>query len=263
VDFFDSHLKSAGRDYLEDRVKSFRKRSQFLNGLASGIAAVGLLIPVAASAAGVTISLTPAIVSAGSSANSFDVDLTNFGPSSITVGGFAFGLSIANANISFTDVTISTAALYVFSGNSLFGPDLSGPSSGQTIFASDSVVVPFSGVTVNSGSTFGLGHVLFDVSAKATSGVFAVNLAAFPLTNLSDAAGNNLNVDTLSPGQITIQAVPEPSSMLMLLFAMSAVAATAKRDRYVSVKRRASGRLYPGTTSARSSAWAWIWQRRD
>jgi hypothetical protein len=248
---------------LEDRVKSLRKRSPFLNELTIGIA-VGLLIPVVASAAGVTISLTPAIAAAGSSANSFDVDLTNLGPSSITVGGFAFGLSIANANISFTDVTISTAALYVFSGNSLFGPDLSGPSSGQTIFASDSVSVPLTGVTVNSGSTFGLGHVLFNVSANATAGIFAVNLAAFPLTNLSDAAGNNLNVDTLSPGQITIPGtvVPEPSSILFLL-AMSAAAATAKRDRYVSVKRRASGRLCPGTTSARNSAWAWIWRRRD
>jgi hypothetical protein len=203
-------------------LKHFWKRSQLSTLLIAGLAAC-LFNPAAAPAAGITISLAPAVAAPGSTANFFDVDLTNLGAAAIKVGGFAFNLSIANANISFTDANVSTTALYVFSGNSLFGPDLTGPVSGQTISASDAVSVVLSGTTISSGSTVGLGRVLFNVSAGAAPGVFAVNLVAFPFTSLSDAAGNNISIDTLSAGQITITGVPEPSFMFLLPLLMAAV----------------------------------------
>ncbi len=174
------------------------------------------------SAAGITISLTPASATAGSTGNSFEVDLTNSGSSSTTVGGFSFELSIANPNISLTKATTATTALYVFSGDSLFGPNISTSAPGETIDASDIDSIPMAGTTINPGSTFGLGRIFFDVSSNATPGVTAVNISAFPNSSLSDAGGNNLPIDVLSAGQITISgssAVPEPSSFLLLFVA--------------------------------------------
>jgi hypothetical protein len=188
---------------------------------------IGALGAVSASAAGITISAASVTAMPGSSMNFFDVSLTNLGSSSITVGGFSFSLSIANPNISFTDVTTATGVSYIFSGNSLFGPDLSGPNNGQSISASDLFGTPNNGTTIASGGTVGLGHVLFNVSASAAPGVFAVTLAPFPRTTLSDALGNNINIDTLSSGQITIpgqQVAPEPSYFLPLLLLGAAFA---------------------------------------
>jgi hypothetical protein len=178
-------------------------------------------------AAGITMSLTSAIAAPGSTGNSFEVDLTNLGPTPVTVGGFSFELLITTSDISLTDVSTLTATPYIFLGNSTFGPDLSGPSSGQAIDASDVFSVPMAGTTLDSGDSFGLGHVLFDVSSGAVPGIFAVDLAKFPQSTLSDAAGNNLDVDQLSPGQITISGatVPEPRSLWLLSIGAIAILA--------------------------------------
>jgi hypothetical protein len=180
-------------------------------------------------AAGITISLTPASATAGSTGNSFEVDLTNSGSSSVTVGGFSFELSIANPNISLTNATTATTALYLFSGDSLFGPNISTSSPGQLIDASDIDSILMAGTTINPGSTFGLGRVFFDVSSNASPSVTAVNISAFPNSSLSDAAGNNLPIGGLSGGQITISGstVPEPSSLL--LFFLAAVTLLSRR----------------------------------
>lgn len=195
----------------------FWKHSHFMNRLITGFAFC--ILSSASSSASVVFSAGSVTVPAGSSMDSLDVYLTNFGSSALAIGGFSFSfsLSVANANITFTDVNTSTTVAYIFSGNSLFGPDLSGPNSGQTVTASDVVFTPFTGTTVSPGGTVGLGHVVFNVSANATAGAFAVSLAPFPRTTLSDAQGNNVNVDALSPGEITITTVPEPSSFFMLL----------------------------------------------
>jgi len=183
-------------------------------------------------AAGITISLTQASATTSSTGNSFEVDLTNMSSSSITVGGFSFELSIANPNISLTGVTTSTAAAYVFSGDSTFGPDLTTFSNGQLIDASDIDSIVLAGTTIDPGATFGLGRVFFDVSSSALPGVTTVNLSPFPETTLSDAAGNDLPIGTLSPGQITIlgSTVPEPSSLLLI--SLGAAALLGRRSRY-------------------------------
>ncbi len=209
-------------------LKSIRNRPQLLNAVLTGIV-LGVLGSVSAAAAGITVFASPVTAAPGSSANAFDVDLINSGPSALTIGGFSFSLSIANSNISFTEVTSSTEAGYIFSGDSLFGPDLSGPNSGDTISASDVVLIPLTGTIVSSGQTVGLGHVVFDVSADAPAGMFPVTLASFPGSTLSDASGSNINIDTLSPGQITITGItPEPSSFPLLLL-LSAAAMLGRR----------------------------------
>jgi hypothetical protein len=159
------------------------------------------------------------IATPGSSNNSLDIDLTNGGPSAITISAFSFGISTTNPDISFTDANISTTAPYIFAGNSLFGPDLTGPTSGQSLTTSDIFIVPLSGITLNSGVTVGLGHIIFDVAGTATGGVFSVSFASFPTTGLSDPTGNDISIGKFSSGQITITAaaVPEPSSQLLLL----------------------------------------------
>jgi hypothetical protein len=175
----------------------------------------------AAVRAAVILSVQSVNADAGSSGNALDVELTNSGPDALAVGGFSFGIVTANPNISFTDAGTLTTAAYVFAGNSIFGPDLTGLTSGQSLIASDAFNIPLSGISLSSGNTVGLGHILFDVSPLAAAGTFPVNLEVFPMTSLSDPSGNTVNIDSLLSGQITIsgaEAVPEPSS-LVLFFA--------------------------------------------
>lgn len=212
--------------------------------LAAGVAAC--LLGPATARANLIVSVQSVTAKAGSSANGLDVELTNLGPSALMIAGFSFGISIANSNISFTDADTSTAAPYIFDGNSLFGPDLTGPVSGQSLSTSDLFSIPLSGVTLNAGTTVGLGHILFDVAPGAGNGSFPVGLALFPTTSLSDEFGNDIPIDTLSSGRITIMpaAAPEPSSITMLLSLVAVLAAT------VGWRRRAGYRYwnYPDGT---------------
>lgn len=167
------------------------------------------------------VSIQSVTVAAGSSANGIDVELTNTGPSALSIGGFSFEISIATLDVSFTGADTFTTAAYIFGGNSLFGPILAAPASGQSLLVSDIFAIPFSGATLGAGATVGLGRVLFDVSPFAAGGVFSVSLTPFPITSLSDELGNDVPIDVLSSGQITISApqpsaVPEPSSLLLL-----------------------------------------------
>jgi hypothetical protein len=93
------------------------------------------------------------------------VILTNTGPSGVSIADFSFGIQTADTDISFTDATTGTAATYIFGPDSLFGPDLTGPASGQSLTTSDTDSV--SEVTIAASSTVGLGHVLFSVAAGA------------------------------------------------------------------------------------------------
>ena len=174
-----------------------------------------------------------ATAAVGSSGNGFDVQLTNSGPADVTIAGFTFGILTANVNISFTDANISTSAPYIFAGNSLFGPDLTGPTSGPSLSTSDVFAIPLGGATLGSGITVGLGRVLFDVSPAASAGVSPVTVAAFPLTSLSDAAAGNVAIQTLSPGEITITGVgvPEPAAMTTLLAGIALILGCAGKRR--------------------------------
>jgi hypothetical protein len=164
--------------------------------------------------AGVILTIQSAAANQNSTGNSFDVTLANTGPSSVSIDAFSFGIQTANADLSFTDATTATAAPYIFGVDTLFGPDLTGATSGQSLSTSD--VDSVSQVTLAGGSTVGLGHVLFSVAAGAVPGVFAVTFIS-PATSLSDAQENAVAIDALQNGTITIAStVPEPSLLLPL-----------------------------------------------
>jgi hypothetical protein len=179
-------------------------------------------------------------VAAGSSNNAVEIDLTNSGPTDITVAAFSFGVQISDSDVSFTDVTTGTTSTYIFAGNSLFGPDLTGPTSGQSVIASDVFATPNKGAVLASGTTVGLGRISFDVAAGAASGSFPVNFLAFPTSSLSDPTPLDIHIDTLSPGGITIlpTSVPEPSSLIPLLGC--ALLAVGTRGRCRKDRRRTS-----------------------
>ncbi len=192
-------------------------RSSFETWLLTGLA-LSVLGTAPVWAAGLTISASSVTVAPGSTGDSLEVDLTNSGSTAVVVGGFDFEIFIANTAVSFSDVNTATSMTYVFSGNSLFGPDLTGPNSGQTISASDVAFTPFSGTTLASGATVGLGRVTFNVAAGAAAGTFEVNFVTYPSTSVSDALGGNVNLGTYSDGNITIfSGAPEPSSLSLWL----------------------------------------------
>ncbi len=198
-----------------------RMNSQFATVLMAGAAAF-LLYSVPARAGLLEISIeSPINVNAGTSGDGFDVLLTNLSGPAVSLAGFTFEISVPS-----TDILLSaanTATLldpYIFSGKSLFGPNITVANTGQDLSASDLYSVIGSGITLGAGATVGLGHILFDVSATAHSETVPVTFAAFPATSLSDDLANNVPINTLTNGQIDIiGTVPEPSYLLLLLTA--------------------------------------------
>src|ERR1700689_4926801 len=94
------------------------------------LGAAALLLP--APARGSLVFSVPSVTAnAGDVGDSFDVLLTYSG-SPISVGGFAFEITTTDPDITFTDATTATATAYIFSGTSLFGPDIVTSSPGQT-----------------------------------------------------------------------------------------------------------------------------------
>lgn len=187
-----------------------------------------------------TISVIP-----GSTGNAFDVTLSNTGPTGVTIGGFSFGLSVADLDIQFTEVNTATTVPYIFGADSLFGPIINTvpPPNGQSVLASDAYLFIDMGVTVSSGTTVGLGHVLFDVSSTATPGSFSITFDAYPFSSLA-APGpdfDEIPIDTFDSSvgmQVEGQnVVPEPSALLVWssLSAMGLV--TAWRRRKQGIRR--------------------------
>jgi hypothetical protein len=165
----------------------------------------------------ITVSAENVTAAAGSTGDALDITLTNGGPGSVTIGAFAFEVTVPSTDITLTGVTTGTTAVYVFSGESLFGPGIGIPVSGQDMMASD--VSSGAGTTVGSGATVGLGHLVFDVAGSA-SGVYPVSLVAFPATSLSDPNSGNIDITILNNGSITVTGgrsnVPEPGSLALL-----------------------------------------------
>jgi hypothetical protein len=198
------------------------------------LAASLTLLASAPCRADLNITVESVTVRAGSSGNALDVTVTSTGPDTVTVGSFAFELTVTTSDITFTSATTGTTTVtYIFSGNSLFGPTIS-TSSGQTLDASDTFATIGSGTTLGPGgtlSTAGLGHVFFDVSAGAPSGPIAVTLTPFPTTSLSDPSFNDIPITHLVNGQITVSPVPEPATFWPTALGLSAAAWLSRRSR--------------------------------
>jgi hypothetical protein len=155
--------------------------------------------------------------------------LTNtVGSSAINVGGFSFGLSVANGSgVTFgfpslpsTVVDVVTASNYIFAANSLFGPDISLSGFGTTeAYAADNFDTPSGGTVVNGGETYGLGRIYYNLSGGAPANPIAVIInQSVAFTSLSDNIGGAITIDTFTDGSISAAAngIPEPSTFVLL-----------------------------------------------
>src|SRR5260370_38808836 len=87
-------------------------------------ALVGSLLGCLPAHATLSFNVQSVVAGAGDVGDVLDVTLTNTG-APLTIGGFSFGLSVADSHIVFTDATIgTTTATYIFNRHSLFRPDL-------------------------------------------------------------------------------------------------------------------------------------------
>jgi hypothetical protein len=193
------------------------------------LAVAALLFAAGVAQADLIVAVQSVTASAGSTGDTLDVTLADTGPAAVTVQGFSFGLSPVNPGISFTAATTATTlASYIFGADSFFGPEID-TSNGPSLTASDEDST-FLGVTVSANSTVGLGHVFFNVASSVPAGQYSVNLTA-PATSLSDPANNDIPIDSLVAGTLTVTsrdgAVPEPSTWLLgLIGAVLLVSAT-------------------------------------
>ncbi len=219
------------------------------------ICAVGL-IPAHAST---MYSISPATISAspGDIGDSFDVVLTNSGPDPISVAGFAFEVTVADPDVTLVGATYSTALPYIFDGDSYdqinaasiesfcsCSYPLSSPAvdtTNQTLVASD-VTNDGAGITITSGESIGLGHVLFDVAPGAALGQFDLSFTGnfsgvvADSNNLADTSFQTINVDDFSGGTISVSStsIPEPSSFSLALGALTVAVFLSRRYRRTS-----------------------------
>jgi hypothetical protein len=186
------------------------------------VALAGVLLSVRPAVADLIVSVQSVTgVSVGSTGETFQVNLTNTaGSAAVALGGFSFGLSVSDSHIVLTQVDVSTTNPYIFAGHSLFGPIISNPAGGQSIVANDLYDVPDSGILLAGGSTVGLGDVVFNVLGSATPGaVSSITLDPFA-TSLTEFAGNDVPITTLSYGSITVAgttATPEPPGIVLVV----------------------------------------------
>jgi hypothetical protein len=193
--------------------------------------------------AGIIINVGSASVFRGGT-STLDVTLSNTGLSAQNLAGFSFEISVpVGSGITFSGVNETTGMPYIFfgdsfdtisNGDSTISHGTAHPGPGAIIDASD-----FSnsglGVSVASGATLGLGHVLFSAAGGAPLGPAPVTLStagcptACGPTSLSDSNGASVAFSGVN-GAITVAAssVPEPSTLLLLLFTIP-VLAVARR----------------------------------
>ena len=160
-------------------------------------------------------------VAAGSTGNSFDVLLTNNSGAAVSIFAFFFEVTSSSTDVTFTDATTATATPYIFGADSLFGPDLTGTVSTTDLNVSD--VDGVGNISLADGATVALGHVLFDVSATASTQDVSFNFGGFPGTSLADDSGADVPIETLTSGELGVEGpvapAPEPSTLLLLLVA--------------------------------------------
>jgi len=205
---------------------SLRKRQHWLLPFAAFIV-LSAAIPARAG-----IILTAESVS--SSDGAFDVFLTNTGFSAVNIAAFTFEVNVSSSQITFTDATYNTTTNpYIFAGNSLFGPDIltSISNGGQTLDAGDATS-DASDVSVGSGASVGLGHVLVTTTGTLTSDA-TVSFTPSS-TSLADAAGNDVPITSFTNGTISpIATIPEPSTLALATTCLAIWGATwfARRSR--------------------------------
>jgi hypothetical protein len=179
------------------------------------------LTPAQADDFQITLLPTTNNINAGSS-GSFEVLLTDeIGGTGVTIGGFNFALQSTSTDVTFTDANESTAAPYIFSGYSEFGPDITFATSPELI-ANDIASNPNGGTALFGGDTVALGEVYFDVSPTAPSETVSITFDESPAgTVLSDSSGYNIPIASFTGATLNITggttSMPEPSFFLILV----------------------------------------------
>jgi hypothetical protein len=219
-----------------------------LTGITVAASAIILLAPSPANAS-LIVSFGNTTAAVAGSDQVIDVLLQDSG-AAVTVDAFSFEFTTLNPFITFTGAnTSTTAAAYIFAGNSLFGPIISTtpPPTGQMVIATDLAVC--CGTVVGANSTFALGEVRFHVAAGATSGTASLVFDSIG-TSLSDGSGNGIPIATLTNGVVTITgaSVPEPST-LPIFAALALLVVTAAQIRRRKLTRRGPEPLREGYKS--------------
>jgi hypothetical protein len=201
-------------------------------GIPALVAAALILGTAPPARAGIIVSVESVSANQGTSGNTLEVDVTNTG-TPVDIASFSFEIVVAaGSGVTFTGADINTSPnTYIFAGNSLFGPKID-TVTGTTLDASDIAVS--GSTTLGTNSTLALGRVFFDVASSAPVGPVTVSLTPFPFTSLTDPNVNDIHIDTLSSGTITISGtsvVPEPTALVSATLGVLASAWFVRRMR--------------------------------
>ncbi|HKA01693.1 MAG TPA: hypothetical protein VKE70_34505 [Candidatus Solibacter sp.] len=204
---------------------------------AAAFTAVGLLCPPAG--ASVIFAIKPATISAAapSTGDIFDVVLTNTGPGSLLVDGFSFEISVTSANITLTGANFSTSDPYIFAADSFdqINSLALNTSSGQKLDASD-FTNDFADITINSGSTVGLGHIVFNVASGTTPGLYPVTFTGGPNFNSLSNSTGGVAIDQMVEANISVTggatSAPEPETGALVPLALAVLLGVFKMRRH-------------------------------
>jgi hypothetical protein len=195
------------------------------------------------------------VVTVGSSSapiggtGSFDVNINNIGgSSSFQVSGFSVELMVAaSSGITFKSADVSTTSGYIF--GTLQAPPITFSGFPNTDFiASDSSQTSPFFTTLNVGDHFGLLHVSYSVASSATTGPFTVSILGIGTTSQILDLSGNLIPFTPTNGTITLTAVPEPSSLLLLSTALIVPVTSLARRRLARRALTSPGKVLAGPT---------------
>ena len=202
-------------------------RSQWLSWFKCPVVLAATLICVLSitnpADAGLLIDISLNSASPGTT-GTLEVTLTNTGTGPLDillVAGFSFEITADGNNVIFSDVTTYTT-LYIFPGSdSLFGPGSLLPTispDGHTISALDIYGGTSTGETLTPGETVSLGLVSYSLANSTPLGLIPITCTVYPATNVNDPSGNDLPLVLSTTGGITVALVPEPSSLVLILF---------------------------------------------
>jgi len=191
----------------------------------SALVLVGAAVvaPSFANAGNISFSIvneSPATNSGTGGTGSFDVVITD--TTADTIGQFQVDLLLSQglSAITFTNATISTAATYVFNGNSSLQSNNGSPFFADTEAANSDLT---NSGTATLGAALGLMHVVYNVPAGTPVGDYALTFNqddpnVDPFADFTSPT-NTSAVDTspFSAPSGAIHVTPEPSSIVMLI----------------------------------------------
>jgi hypothetical protein len=207
----------------------------------AGVVLAGLM--PAQARANLVLTVTPVTVAAGSSGDSFEVDVENNASTAQNVAAFSLGISVTDADLTFTGGSESpTVDPYIFAGDSfdvINSFAFATLPTAQSVEASD-LSNSFAGTNIagNDTETLALGVITFNISSSANPAVpITVTLAAScgspdSCTSFSDSSGANITSFVVNPGTISVTAtVPEPSTLGLSLLALPAIVRRRRKAR--------------------------------